>query len=114
MNPQDKVASHFRIDKAKEAGLRKLQIETLRDLLYHFPSRHEEHVETKTIDSLVVGERAMVSGIVVSNKIKKAWRKKIPIAEMVIKDQTGSIKAVWYHQAYMAKRAPEGATVNLA
>ena len=49
----------------------------------------------------------------VSIKTAKAYRKKIPLTEATVEDDTGTIRVVWFHQAYIAKTIPEGSLVRL-
>lgn len=115
MPVNDPIKKYFpRLSPIQEKGLAKLGIKTVRDLLYHFPARYSEALTEKAVRELVVGEQVTIYGRVVKNTLKKAWRKKIPIAEMIVEDHTGRIKAVWYHQAYMAKKAFEGSFVKLS
>jgi ATP-dependent DNA helicase RecG len=115
MQPTDPIEKHFpRLNPAQKRGLAKLGIQTVRDLLYHFPARYAAALPESQVANLTVGENVTIYGRVVKTTIKKAWRKKIPIAEMIVEDHTGQIKAVWYHQAYMAKKAAEGSFVHLS
>lgn len=77
-------------------------------LLRHLPSRYEEPGTQKNIIDLRAGDEATIYGRVISAKTKKGWRSKIPMGEAVIEDETGKIKAVWFHQAYLAKKISEG------
>jgi ATP-dependent DNA helicase RecG len=44
---------------------------------------------------------------------KKAWRSKIPMAEGLLKDDTGSIKVLWFNQPYIAKMLPVNTYVKM-
>ena len=103
----------FRILPAQEKALKKLKIATVRDLLYHFPTRYGDTAKVSTIISLKKGDTAVVFGTISGLKTSKAFRKKIPMAEGVIEDGTGKIKIIWFHQAYLAKMIPEGSTVRV-
>ncbi len=81
--------------------------------MFYLPTRYGDTAEVKHISELKVGELAVISGRVIKNEIKKAHIQKIPIAEVTIKDDTGKIKAVWFHQAYMAKKVPEGGLAKI-
>jgi ATP-dependent DNA helicase RecG len=67
----------------------------------------------KNIGTLAQGETAVVFGTITGLKMSKAFIKKIPMAEAVVTDETGKIKIVWFHQAYLAKMIHEGATVRV-
>ncbi len=112
MAPETPIESVFRLTSQQKSALKKLGIGTLSDILFHFPLRYNRLVEARTIDSLIAGEEATIYGQIRNLSLKKAFIRKIPMAEGVIHDQTGSIKVVWFHQAYLAKMIQEGAAVR--
>ncbi|MEK7071097.1 MAG: hypothetical protein AAB966_04780, partial [Patescibacteria group bacterium] len=71
VKPDDLIESQFRLSPPHKAGLAKLGLKTLRDLLFYLPKRYGDAAEVKHISELIVGELAMVSGRVLSNKINK-------------------------------------------
>ncbi len=113
MKPGDLIADHFRLQEVQKAGLRKLGILTLRDLLYHFPAHYGDTAKTKHIEYLAVGETATVFGKISKLKTGKAFYKKIPMATAEVTDDTGSIGLVWFNQPYIAKMIPDGALVRV-
>ena len=113
MKPDDPLSSCFRILPAQEKALRKLGIETVKDLLYHFPARYGDAAQVTSIADLRRGDTSVVFGQISGLKTSKAFRKKIPMAEGVIEDNTGKIKIVWFHQAYLAKMIIEGSNVRV-
>ena len=113
MKSDDKLTEEFRILPAQERALKKLGIETVRDLLYHFPTRYGDVGQVTTIANLRIGESCVVFGKISGLKTSKAFHKKIPMAEGVVEDNTGKIKIVWFHQAYLAKMIGEGSNVRV-
>ena len=120
MTPDTLVVDTYRLKPAQVKALAKLKILTLKDLLYHFPNRHEVPATECKINELKevpkdrrASEKVSVYGIVLSTKISKAFRKKIPLAEMTIEDETGKLKAVWFHQVYLVKPFAPGRAVKL-
>jgi ATP-dependent DNA helicase RecG len=108
MSPQDRLDKLFRLNPLQKTALKKLGLNTVYDLLRYFPARYEEPGEVKNIRELKTGEEAVIYGQVISAKTLKGFRTKIPMAEALIDDGSGTIKAIWFHQAYMAKKIPEG------
>lgn len=106
--PESLVTDRFRLNDIQKKALDKLGIKTLADILLYLPSRYGEAGEAKTISDLKVGDNAIIYGQVKKAETKKAFRRRIPMAESIIEDETGTIKAIWFHQAYMAKKAPTG------
>jgi len=114
MNPNDPIESISpRMTEVKKKALKRLGIETLQDLLYHFPNRYENTGELATIKSINVGETATVYGRVKSAKTGKTFKTRKPIAEAVIEDGTGVIKARWFSQPYIAKMLHPGMNVKV-
>ena len=113
MSPDTKLVEIFRILPAQEKALQKLGIKTVKDLLYHFPTRYGDAAQVTNIADLRKGDTSVVFGRISGLKTSKAFRKKIPMAEGMIEDNTGKIKIVWFHQAYLAKMIMEGSNVRV-
>jgi len=113
MNLKDSLRDHFRILPAQQKALKKINIETIEDLLYHFPTRYGDTGEICAITDLKKGEQVVIFGTISGLKTSKAFRKKIPMAEAVVEDDTGKVKIIWFHQAYLAKMIREGSNVRV-
>lgn len=98
----------LRPNALQQKALEKLGVDSIEKLLRYYPTRYDEPGSQKNIIDLKSGDEATIYGRVVSAKTKKGWRSKIPMGEAVIEDETGKIKAVWFHQAYMAKKVAVG------
>jgi len=96
--------------------LKKLGIATVRDLLYHFPSRYEDFRETRAIsDVKEVGEVVSVRGVVIRNSSTIGYfRRRLAITNIVVEDETGTLRVVWFGQPYIEKQLPIGTAVSLA
>jgi len=113
MHPDDLLVQHLRLNLAQRRTLERLNLSTVRDLLAYFPNRYGQSLPIKTIAELAVGDQVTVYGQVTDSKISKAWKKKIPLGEITIEDQTGRIKAIWFHQAFLAKKVALGLPARL-
>ncbi len=113
MSPRDSLEKHLRILLQQKVALKRLGIATVEDLFYHFPVRYGDTAEKKNIGMLEAGEAATIFGKISKLKTKKAFRSKIPMAEATVEDDTGTIKVVWFNQAYIAKMIAEGTFVRL-
>ncbi|MEK7143316.1 MAG: ATP-dependent DNA helicase RecG, partial [Patescibacteria group bacterium] len=114
MRLSDRLESTFRLSIPQKAGLKKLKIATLGDLLFHFPARYSDLSTIKNINELIVGDRAIIYGKIKSVKISKAFRKKIAIGQAVLEDATGQIKITWFNQPYLVKMFTAGSSVKVA
>ncbi|TSC89847.1 MAG: ATP-dependent DNA helicase RecG [Parcubacteria group bacterium Gr01-1014_3] len=96
------------------SNLKKLDILTIKDLLLHFPTRYEDFSSVVKIADLKVNEAATISGFVKRIESRRSWRRKIFVIEASIMDETGSIKALWFNQPYIAKVLQPGRRINFA
>ncbi len=113
MKLEDKIDIHFRIGLEQKKALGTLGITTIRDLLYHFPSRYTDISEVRNINTLSDGENVTVLGNITKLTTKKGFKSKIPMGQAVLTDLTGSINIIWFHQPYLAKMIKEGSTVRV-
>ena len=113
ITPNTKVSDFFRITAIQKEALRKLGINTLIDLLYHFPIRYGDTAEAKNIDTLSAGDTAVIFGKISNLKTSKGFKSKIAMAEGYVEDETGKIHCVWFNQPYIAKMIEEGALVRV-
>ncbi len=113
MELQDKLELKFRLDINQKKALRKLNLFSVADLLFHFPVRYSDISEVRKISDLTAGETATVYGKISKLKTKKSFRGNMPMAEGEIEDFSGKIKITWFNQAYLAKMMHEGDTVKL-
>ncbi len=95
------------------AGLRRLGLVTLRDLLFHFPARYADSSTFVSIANLEEGRDATVRGTIKIIQTKKSFKSKIPMSEGVIEDVSGTMRVVWFNQPYLAKMLAPGQTVEL-
>lgn len=103
-----------KLSKEHAIGLKKIKIETVRDLLGYFPARYADERETKNIENLQKGEQVTLFGEIRNLNTKRSFRGHIPMCEGKLVDATGSIKVVWFHQAYIAKMYQEGEFVKVS
>ena len=113
MKLEDKIKSHFRLGPATEKALEKLNLETIRDLLFYFPNRYSEISQIRNIETLEEGELVTILGKISGLSTQKGFRSKIPMSKAILSDLTGSINIVWFHQPYLAKMIKNGGTVRV-
>jgi ATP-dependent DNA helicase RecG len=113
MQLTDKIEVHFRLDISQKKALARLNLITVRDILYYFPSRYTDISEVRHINTLEAGETATILGTLSKLKTKKSFKSKIPMGQALLSDITGSINIIWFHQPYLAKMLKDGATVRV-
>ncbi len=113
MEPKTPLDKIFRLNKDQKNGLSKLNIKTVEDILYFFPSRYGDVYSVKYINDLMDKESVTIYGRVKNVQTGKTFKNKIPEATATIKDETGSAKARWFHQPYIAKKLSENTLIKL-
>lgn len=113
MHPNSHITDHARLIPPQKTALKKLGIETLHDILYHFPSRYGNTSETRNISSLEKGDLAVVFGKITKLKTSKGFKTKIAMADAWVEDESGKIHCVWFNQPYLAKMTQEDALVRI-
>jgi len=108
----DPLTQHLRLTEAHRVALTRLGITTVRDLLFHFPFRYERAGMESPINGLTLGMDASVIGTLEKLETKKSWKRKIPISEGYLRDESGRIKLMWFNQPYIAKMYADGTTVK--
>ncbi len=96
------------------ARLKTLHIETVRDLLWHFPFRYEDFSQIYHIDDLEPGQHATVQGTVQDIDVRRTWQKRLIIVEATIVDESGQIRAVWFNQPYIKNVLRPGKLANFS
>lgn len=93
--------------------LKKLGIETAKDLLYHFPHRYEDFSLVSDIGRAQPGETVTVKGQITSikNIYTKSGKK---IQSATISDGKNVISATWFNQPFLVRTLPIGTYVSLS
>ncbi len=108
------IIGTFRTVDSQKKALKRLNIETVRDLLYHFPTRYSHMSEVTTIDTAKIGEIVTIYGIINNPKTGKTYTSKVPTASATLTDiNNDSIKITWFNQVFIAKKLHNGQGVKL-
>ncbi len=97
------------------ARLKKLGIMTIKDLLWHFPIRYEDYSRMMPISDIKnSGEIVSIIGQVASVDVVRSWKRRMAIVNAWFEDSSGTIRAVWFNQPYIADSLKEGTLVSLS
>ena len=85
----------------------RLGVRTVKDLLRYFPYRYEDRRDLKKIRDIRIKDFSVISGTVKTAHLKKMpyflkSKKVKSIFEIILSDDTGNIKCVWFNQSYLA------------
>jgi len=79
----------------------KLNVRTVRDLLYFFPRRYVDYSRRKPISELIEGEEQTIIGTIWQARVATLGNRRG--TEAIVGDETGNIRVVWFNQPYLAK-----------
>jgi ATP-dependent DNA helicase RecG len=93
--------------------LKKLEIKTIKDLLYHAPHRYIDFTQVSKIGSVQAGEMVTIKGRIKECKNVYTKTGKV-IQKAIIKDDSGQIEATWFNQPFIPKTLRAGKLVSLS
>lgn len=96
---------------AKKLG--KLGIETIKDLLEHFPHRYQNFSLISTISVAQPGEVVTIQGQITQIKNIYTRRGKV-LQQATVSDGTDTIDVTWFNQSYLVKSLPPGTWLSLS
>ena len=102
------------MDTKLSAKLKRLDVTTVRDLLYLFPRRHLDYANITKISQLMPGLECTVIGTVwEAHQVSKGFKGKRKDTEAVLSDETGNLKVVWFGQGYLARTLKPGTRIAI-
>ena len=111
-DPADRLKG---VDAKTAQRLERLDVATVRDLLYLFPRRHDDYSSVVSISEIVPGQECTVIATVWESRVvaqgAKGRRKD---TEAVLGDPTGNVRAIWFGQQYIARTLRPGSQVAIS
>ncbi len=101
------------VGQEMERKLERLGITTKGELVRHVPRRYDDYSKIMPIRAMQPG---LVSfrGVVERVASRYARTRKLHLTEAIISDGTGTVKAIWFNQSYLAKTIPTGTPVMIS
>lgn len=110
-NPVIKIPG---IGKSKSIALSKLGINTIKDLLYFFPRKHEDFSNFTTINKLSFGESISLAANVKSFHTHRIKGGKQSISEVILEDGTGTLRIIFFNQPFLEKSLQPGTKIMVS
>ena len=102
LTPDSPITSIKGVQANTATRFAKLGVSAIRDLIYHFPHKHNDFRVIVPIAELVPGAEQTTVGIVWEASLKKLGPRR-QNTEAIIGDETGNMRAVWFNNPYMAR-----------
>jgi ATP-dependent DNA helicase RecG len=114
MNLTTKIKEVNKIAAELAPKFKKLGLETVSDLLFYYPFRYDDYSNLIKIKELAPGTMLTIQGRIEMLASRRSWKRHMMITEGLISDETGTVKAVWFNQRYLAKLLKPGDLVFLS
>src|SRR3989344_4625053 len=113
MDPQTPIENLPGVGSYFARKLKKLEINTVEDLIYHFPFRYDDFSRISTISNITPGEKISVQGVIWQiRNIRTRSGKFVTVA--TVADQSATIEVIWFNQPYLTKTLKAGQPVSLS
>ncbi|MBI5530473.1 MAG: ATP-dependent DNA helicase RecG [Candidatus Doudnabacteria bacterium] len=103
-----------RVGLTVQRQLKKLGINTVNDLLLHYPSRYEDYSCLIPISRLSASKAVTVCGRIELIANKRSPVKRTIVTEALVADKTGAIKVVWFNQPFLIRNLKIGDNIFLS
>lgn len=113
MDPNTKIEHLPGVGSSYAKKLKKLEINTITDLIYHFPFRYDDFSQIQQIQNLQNGEKLTVQGVVWQIKNVRTKTGKF-LTNAQVADQSGAIDVIWFNQPYLTKSIKAGTQISLS
>ncbi len=114
-NVDDPVDRLKGVDTKTAQRLERLDVATVRDLLYLFPRRHDDYSNVVRVSEVVPGQECTVVATVWESRvIAQGVKGRRKDTEAVLGDDTGNIRAIWFGQQYIARTLRTGGKVVIS
>ena len=98
------------IGDKRAAGLAEMGIETLLDLLLHYPRRYVDRTRQATIRDMAIGEEATILGTVRRTEMRRT-RQKRAMVTVDLSDDTGYLRCTFFNQPWREKQLKPGTEI---
>lgn len=98
-----KITELNKVGQALAGRLKRLGIETVKDLIFYYPFRYDDFSLTASIGKIEPGMSVTASGRLEMLANKRSRYKRKLVTEGLLTDGTGSIKLIWFNQPWISK-----------
>ena len=93
--------------------LARLELHTIRDVLYHFPRRYDDYAHLKKISNLFYGDEVTIIATVEDVNGQHSSRGQ-HVLRVIVSDDTGRIEISFFNQAYLEQKLRVGSQIVIS
>lgn len=109
-----KLEDIYSVGKTTAQILKKMDLNTVEKLIYHFPFRYDDFSKIHKISDLVTDQTATIQVKIELLTNRRSWRRRLTLTEALVSDDTGTLKVLWFNQPYLSKTLKIGDEVFLS
>lgn len=98
------------VGPARVKAYARLGIDTVNDLIYHFPRAYENRGDIKLLSECIPGNKAALEMVIGTVPKKTMIRRGMTLLKFTAFDESGTCEITFYNQNYLADKFPLGAT----
>lgn len=102
------------IKKLQCAKLSRLGIDTVYDLLFHFPSRYDDYSNILPIAEATPDMQATFSGTLTMFSVQRSFKKRMLLTDATLADSSGSIRLIWFNQKFVSQVLAQGMEIRVS
>ncbi len=114
MRLDDPVTGIRGLTAKNKAALEAMGLVTVRDLLFHFPFRHDDFSTLTSLADIEPGTEATVVARVGKMRNRRSFKRRMTITEAELDDGEGTVTAIWFNQPYLPRYLKTGETYKFA
>lgn len=108
----DDVSRLSSVNSRTKSRLNSLGINTVEDLIHHFPHRHDDFTDVRKISQVVPGETQTVRATIW--EVSETGRGRMKNAQAILGDDTGNIRVIWFNQGYLVRTLKPGSGIVIS
>ncbi len=113
MNFKTPLTSLTGIGSQLSYKLKRLNLNTVEDLIYHFPFRYDDFSQTTTIKEAQINQIVTLQGEIWSIKNIFSRSRKI-LTQAIFNDGTSPIELTWFNQSWLTKQLATGNRLQIS
>lgn len=110
-NPVTKIPG---IGEFRAEALSRLEISTIKDLIYHFPRKHEDFSNLTPINKLNFSDKVSIAATVKSIYTRNIKGGKQKITEAILVDDSGNLRITFFNQPFLERSIKPGLRIMVS
>ncbi len=111
---QEDVSKLFGVGQERAKALEKLGIKNVKDLIFYYPRAYRDFSKIIKITDAKINQKVAIKAKVLEIKNRPTRRRRFSITEVLVTDETGALKVLWFNQPFILKNIKPQDEVLLA